>query len=85
MRAYEWLGISVAGLLALGAVPALADTVRLRSGELVEGSVADVGDRVDVTTADGELSLRWRDVDVVLRDRSVQDVFADRRAAVKSS
>ncbi len=66
----------------LSGIPAMADTVKLRSGEVVEGSVADFGDRVVVTTPDQVLSLRWRDVDVVLRDQSVKDVYRERRAAV---
>jgi len=70
------------GLLAFTAVPAVADTVKLHSGELVEGRVADVGDRLVVTTPDGELSIRWRHVDVVLRDQSMKDIYRERRAAL---
>ncbi len=58
-------------------------TVKLRSGDVVEGRVVDEGDRLRVTTATGEVALAWRDVESVLRDRTAKDVFAERRAAVK--
>jgi HEAT repeat protein len=69
------------GALAL-AVPASADTVRLRSGDVVEGDVKDVGDRIEVASKGGPLSIRWRDVDVVLKDKTALDVYREKRAAV---
>jgi HEAT repeat protein len=72
----------VLGLLALLAAPALGETVRLRSGDVLEGKVADHGDRLLVATDHGDVSVRWRDVDVVLRDRTARDVYADRRQDV---
>jgi len=61
---------------------ALADTVRLKSGEVVEGGVRDLGDRIEVAAKDGPLSIRWRDVDVVLKDKTTLDVYREKRAAV---
>lgn len=61
---------------------ALADTVRLRSGDVVEGDVKDQGDRVEVVSKSGPVSVRWTDVDVVLRDKSALDVYREKRAAV---
>ncbi len=72
--------VAAAGLLVPAA--ALADTVRLNSGEVVEGDVKDLGDRVAVAGKDGSVSIRWRDVDVVLRDKTALDVYRDKRAAV---
>ncbi len=71
--------VMVCGLLP---APAPAETVRLRSGDVVEGRVVDQGDRILVTTDEGEVSVRWRDVDVVLRDETARDVFAARRKDV---
>jgi hypothetical protein len=82
LRTHHWLGLSIAGVLALTASVAFADTLRLRSGDLVEGRVAGFGDRLVVTTSSGEVSVRWRDVDVVLRDQTVRDVYTERRAAL---
>jgi hypothetical protein len=75
--------LSLAGALAAvgGGAAALADTVRLRSGEVVEGEVKDVGDRIEVATKLGPVSLRWRDVDVVLRDRTALDLYREKLAA----
>jgi HEAT repeat protein len=67
--------------LALPAA-ALADTVRLRSGDVIEGDVKDLGDRVEITAKAGTVGLRWTDVDVVLKDKTAADVYRDRRAAV---
>jgi HEAT repeat protein len=61
---------------------ALADTVRLRSGDVVEGEVQDLGDRIRVAAAGGTVSLRWSEVDVVLRDKTAKDVYAEKRAAL---
>jgi HEAT repeat protein len=71
------------GILSL-VVPAsaLADTVRLRSGDVVEGEVKDMGDRIEVAAKDGPLSIRWRDVEVVLKDKSALDVYGAKRAAI---
>ena len=76
----------VAALIGL-AVPAiaLADTVRLRTGDVVEGDVKDLGDRIQVTAAGGAVSLRWTDVDVVLRDKTAKDLYAEKRAALGKS
>jgi HEAT repeat protein len=68
-------------LLALPAA-ALADTVRLRSGDVIEGETKDLGDRIEVASKDARVSVRWRDVDVVLRDKTALDVYRDKRAAV---
>jgi hypothetical protein len=72
--------LAVAGLVVPAS--ALADTVRLRSGDVVEGEVKDVGDRIEVAAKGGPLSIRWRDVDVVLKDKTALDVFREKRAAV---
>lgn len=68
---------------------ALADAVRLRSGDVVEGSVEDLGDRIRVRTEKGDLSIRWRDVDVVDREASAEALaraaWPARRAAVPDS
>src|SRR6185295_16189530 len=69
----------------LTAASAMADTVRLRTGDVVEGKVEDQGDRLRVATTDGALTLRWKDVDAVLRDRTAMDVLVQRRAAVKDT
>jgi HEAT repeat protein len=71
-----------AALIALVAISASAeaDTVRLRSGDVLEGTVADHGDRIQVVTEDGPLSVRWRDVDVVLTEATAKDLYAERRA-----
>ncbi len=61
---------------------ALADTVRLRSGDVVEGEVKDQGDRIEVAMRSGAVSVRWTDVDVVLRDKSALDVYREKRAVV---
>ncbi len=61
---------------------AMADTVRLRSGEVVEGDVKDLGDRIEVAAKDGALSIRWRDVDVVLKDKTALDVYREKRAEI---
>src|SRR5512138_1018713 len=76
--------ISKAAALAALAVPAmaLADTVRLRTGDVVEGDVKDLGDRIQVAAAGGPVSLRWTDVDVVLRDKTAKDLYAEKRAAL---
>jgi HEAT repeat protein len=67
--------------LALPAA-ALADTVRLRSGDVIEGDVRDLGDRVEVASKSGPVGVRWTDVDVVLKDKTAADVFREKRAAV---
>lgn len=67
--------------LALQAA-ALADTVRLRSGDVVEGTVKDQGDRVEVASKTGAVSVRWSDVDVVLRDTTALDVYREKRSAL---
>ncbi|MCG3133489.1 MAG: hypothetical protein HMLKMBBP_00663 [Planctomycetes bacterium] len=59
------------------------DTVRLRGGDIVEGRVADEGDRLRVETDHGVVSVRWRDVDAVLPGRTAASIFAERRASVK--
>ena len=56
---------ALAGLVLPAA--ALADTVRLRSGDVVEGSVKDLGDRIEVDAKGGAVSLRWADEVVVMR------------------
>ena len=72
----RWFTVAaLAGILVPAA--ASAETVRLRSGDLVEGKVADAGDRIQVTMPSGTLSVRWRDVDVVLRDRTAAEVLRD--------
>ena len=66
-------------------VPAAAETVRLRSGDVLEGTVADHGDRILVATKEGDVSVRWRDVDVVLREETPRDVFTARRSDADAS
>jgi len=61
---------------------ALAGTVRMKSGQLVEGQVTDVGDRLIVATESGEVSVRWRDVDLVHKDKTPAALFDGRLAAV---
>jgi HEAT repeat protein len=77
----RWIRTLALAGLSLPAA-ALADTVRLRSGDVVEGDVKDLGDRVEVTGRTGSVGLRWTDVDVVLKDKTPADVYRDRRAAV---
>ena len=72
--------VALAGLL-LPAV-AIADTVRLRSGDVLEGDVKDLGDRIEVAAKDGPVSLRWRDVEVVLHDKTALDLCRERRASI---
>ena len=72
--------MALAGLL-LPAV-AIADTVRLRSGDVLEGDVKDLGDRIEVAAKDGPVSLRWRDVEVVLHDKTALDLCRERRASI---
>ncbi len=79
MRALSLACLAILVSLSAGAA---ADTVRLQSGDVVAGDVADRGDRIEVTTGDGVVSLRWRDVDVVRRDTTPADEFAERRAAL---
>jgi HEAT repeat protein len=76
--------ISRAAALAALAVPAmaLADTVRLRTGDVLEGDVKDLGDRIQVAAAGGPVSLRWSDVEVVLKDKTARDLYAEKRAAL---
>ena len=69
-------------VVAALAAAAVADTVRLRSGDVVEGKVEDVGDRLRVETAGGSVSVRWKDVECVLPGRSAADEFAGRRRQV---
>jgi hypothetical protein len=68
--------------LLLPAAAAAADVVRLRSGDVVEGRVDDLGDRLRVETSGGAVSLRWKDVDAVLPGRAAAEVFAEKRKAV---
>ena len=74
--------IKAAALTGL-AIPAaaLGDTVRLRSGDVVEGGVKDLGDRIEVAAKDGPVSIRWRDVEVVLTDKTPADVYREKLAA----
>ncbi len=67
--------------LTLPAAVAAADTVRLRSGDVVEGKVEDLGDRLRVEAAGGAVSVRWKDVECVLPGRTAADEFAERRKA----
>ncbi len=76
--------IKIAAIAALAMVipaGAIGDTVRMKSGSLVEGRVQDLGDRLSVEQDNGTVSLRWRDVDVVLRDQTARDLFGERYAA----
>jgi len=59
-----------------------AETVVLGNGDVLEGQVADHGDRLLVTTENGVVSVKWRDVDVVHREDSARDVIAARRKAL---
>ncbi len=72
-----------ASLVAFLACPATApaETVVLGNGDVLEGKVADHGDRVLVTTEDGVVSVKWRDVDVVHLDDTARDILAARREA----
>lgn len=67
-------------LCAMGA--AMADTVRLRTGDLLEGKVEDLGDRLRVDAAGGAVSVRWKDVECVVAGRTAADAFAERRKSV---
>ncbi|MCE9637524.1 MAG: HEAT repeat domain-containing protein [Planctomycetes bacterium] len=69
-------------LPAVTAVVAAADTVRLKSGDVLEGGVLDLGDHLQVATPGGVVSLRWKDVDAVLTGRTPADVFIERRDAL---
>ena len=71
---------SFAAALFLVGLPcaALADVVELKGGDVVEGAVADHGDRLLVTKDDAVVSVRWRDVRVVHRDASAADVLVKR-------
>ncbi len=83
MRRYlSLLCVATLCVSTLGMLPSdgLADTVTLRSGAVVEGTVADHGDTLRVVTDEGTISVRWREVDHVLRDGTLVDVFADRKA-----
>src|SRR5207237_3021202 len=42
----------------------------------------DLGDRIEVTSKDARVSVRWRDVDVILRDKTALDVCRGKRASV---
>lgn len=67
------------------AAGAAADTVRLRSGDVVEGKVDDLGDHLRVEAAAGALSIRWKDVDCILTGRTAADVFAEKRKSVSDA
>jgi HEAT repeat protein len=73
---------AVALLLLVAPAIALADTVRLRTGDVVEGDVKDLGDRIQVAAAGGPVSLRWTDVDVVLKDKTAKDLYGEKHAAL---
>jgi len=74
--------LGAAALLAAG--PALADVVKLRSGDLVEGKARDLGEIVRVETAEGTLDLPWSRVELIDRSSTTKAVFEEKRAAVKA-
>lgn len=84
-RAVVRTAAGAAFLTAALVAPAAADTVRLRSGDVVEGKVEDLGDRLAVDTQGGPVSVRWRDVECVLPGRSAADEYAERRRGVKDA
>ncbi|MEK7865953.1 MAG: hypothetical protein AAB434_04665 [Planctomycetota bacterium] len=64
-------------------LPAGADEVYLKNGSVIEGDVAERGERVEVTTGGGVLTLERSQVERIVRKESRADDYARRAAEVR--
>lgn len=69
-------------LLLLFSVPALADTVVLREGGRIEGEVVDLGDRIQVKTRMGAVTLLRSEVREIVPHPPARQVYQERRKAL---
>lgn len=78
----SWLLTAALGVgVFAGTSSVQAETVTLESGELIEGRIEDLGDRIRVHSESGvSVTVHWRDVDVIHRHRTASELYAARRA-----
>jgi hypothetical protein len=72
-----------AAAMAVGAGVAVADVVRLRDGDLLEGAATDLGEAVRVETRGGPVELPWSRVSLIDREGSAAGVLREKRAALR--
>jgi hypothetical protein len=89
-----WMGLEVvmtrslmlaALALVVLAAPALADVVHLKNGRTIEGTVTKLGDKVNVKTQFGSISLASSEVVRIEKKSTIEEQFRTRRAALKDN
>jgi tetratricopeptide (TPR) repeat protein len=82
MRTFGGIGLILVGWL-LGHGLAQADVLHLKDGRKLEGEVREEGDNVKIKTVGGEFSFPREQVDKVVRSKSKEQLYEEKRAKLK--